>query len=120
MEEKKKSSKEIKMNPTTGNNGQEKLSYDDLNAFCQELTQQNQQLVNYVKQLQKQVREINMSNAFRRLDYLFSVVHYANQFNPEFVGNCVEEIQKSLTIPEPAPATTDATVSQEKAKEKAN
>lgn len=91
MEEKKSKTQPI-------NGKQQKLSYDELNKVCGELYQQNQYL-------QKQLQQMNMTNMFKRLDYLFKVVEVAYNgnnsypsFSSEFVGNCISEIENSMTV----------------------
>lgn len=82
-----------KSNKTQGKE-QTKLTYEQLNEACAQLYQQNQVLA-------KQLKEVNMVNMFKRLDYLFKVVKYSDAFNdPEFVGNCIAEIKEAMTIPE--------------------
>lgn len=101
MEEKK--AKQVKMN-VTGNGGgakQQKLTYEQLNDACNQLFQQNQYLV-------KQLKELDMANSFKRLDYLFKVLDSfsaANKvnvvtFDPAFVESCIKEIQDAMTIKE--------------------
>lgn len=71
-----------------------KLSYEQLNDACSQLYQQNQQLI-------KQVHQLNMANAFKRLDYLFMVLKYESSIkDAEFVGSCIEEIKAALSVPE--------------------
>ena len=70
-----------------------KFSYEELNDIASQLSQQNQQLY-------AQLQRVNMTNAFRRLDYLFKVVENGALFTPEFLDNCVSEIEESLTIKE--------------------
>lgn len=72
---------------------QQRLTYEQLNDACNQLFQQNQQLL-------RQVKELNMMNAFRRLDYLFKVLEHQNNFSSDFVGDCAMEIKDSMTIPE--------------------
>ena len=72
---------------------QKKLSYEELNGIAGQLSQQNQQLY-------AQLQRVNMTNAFRRLDYLFKVVENGALFTPEFLDNCISEIEESLTIRE--------------------
>ena len=72
---------------------QKKLSYEELNDIASQLSQQNQQLY-------AQLQRVNMTNAFRRLDYLFKVVENGALFTPEFLDNCISEIEESLTIKE--------------------
>jgi hypothetical protein len=73
---------------------QQKLSYEQLNEACAQLYQQNQNLA-------RQLQQANLSNMFKRLDYLFKVVQYENVFGDRaFVDSCILEIQDALTIRE--------------------
>ena len=73
-------------------NKKKELSYDELKNVAGQLSQQNQQL-------NMMLQQANMTNMFKRLDYLFEVLKYANTFNDdEFVGKCVAEIKEALTI----------------------
>lgn len=110
--EEQKSSKEVKLGVAkntksstlgTAQEQTKKLNYDELNQACMELSAQNQQMQNYIKQLHQQIQQMNMNLQTKRLDYLFKVVeahtHY-HVFKEDFVNNCIDEIQESLTIPE--------------------
>ena len=98
MEEKKIASKEMEFKPQ---NGQQKLSYEDLNKACMELSQQNQQMESYINTLHKQIQQMDMVNHFKRLDYLFKDVEFDSKFNDaEFVGSCVDEIKELMTLEE--------------------
>lgn len=70
-----------------------KLDYDQLNNAAQQLAQQNLKLRKYVQQLES-------SNFFARLEYLFKVLENSKMFTKEFVDSCVKEITESMTIPE--------------------
>ena len=86
MEEKK--AKEFKMR----GNKEQKLSYDQLNAACGQLYQQNQRLV-------QELRQANLTNMFKRLDYLFMVLNYSTIIkDSDFVNSCIDEIKDALTI----------------------
>lgn len=88
MEEKK--AKEVKMQAVK-NDKKQRLSYEQLNDACNQLFQQNQQLL-------KQLRELNATNMFKRLDYLFKVVELSAIFkDPDFINNCMDEIKEALT-----------------------
>lgn len=91
MEEKKV--KEVKMKPIQGKGqGQQKLTYEQLNDACNQLFQQNQYLL-------KQVKELNTANYFKRLDYLFKVVELAPTFkDADFVNSCIDEIKEAMTL----------------------
>lgn len=68
------------------------LTYEQLKAVCQQLSNQNEQL--YAK-----INEINLVNTFKRLDYLFKVLENDVSFDEKFVGDCAEEIKNIMTPP---------------------
>lgn len=72
-----------------------KLSYEELNNVANQLSQQN-------KALYEKYREVQMGNAFKRLDYLFKVLEYTdkNVFPEDFIQKCVDEIIEFMTIPD--------------------
>lgn len=93
MEEKKlKGQAETKsIQGSSAKQKQQKLSYDQLNEACAQLYQQNQYLT-------KQLQQANVSNMFKRLDYLFMVLRYEAVIkDPEFVNSCIEEIKSAMT-----------------------
>lgn len=104
--EKQIGSKEVKMNVSTER--PQKLSYEELNQACAEMSQQIQQQNKYIQQLHKQMQEMNFMLQNKRMEYLFSVIGVANNykssdypcFDRQFVEECLAEIQESLTIPQ--------------------
>lgn len=74
-------------------NNEKKLSYEKLKEAAGQLSQQNQQL-------NLMLQQMNMTNAFRRLDYLFKVLEFKDCFNSDFVISCSEEITSMMTPPE--------------------
>lgn len=83
----KKEGKVIAMEPKQ----QEKMSYEQLEMLAHQM---HEQLVKAMNQL----RELNMANVFKRLDYLFKVIENQHMFKQDFVTKCVEEIQDILTV----------------------
>lgn len=71
----------------------EKLSYEQLENIAHQLSEQ-------AKQLYAKLQEANLTNMFKRLDYLFKVVENAHAFNEDFVTKCVTEIEGLITVPE--------------------
>jgi len=71
----------------------EKLSYEQLENVCHQLSEQ-------ARTLYQKLQEADMSNLFKRLDYLFAVVENIDKFPAEFGKKCVEEIVVSMTLPE--------------------
>lgn len=92
-------------NPS-GTAAPQKLSYEELNQACAELSQQAQQMRTYIQKLHKQLQSMEIALQTRRLDYLFKVVELSvndralYQFHSDFVAACIAEIEESLTIPE--------------------
>ena len=70
-----------------------KLSYEELENVCHQLSEQSQTLY-------RKLQEANMTNMFKRLDYLFAVVENKVAFPEDFTKKCVDEIITSMTIPE--------------------
>lgn len=89
MEEQKE--KVIKMQPEAER--PEKMSYEQLENIAHQLSEQ-------AKQLYMQLQNANMSNMFKRLDYLFKVVENSHMFKLDFVNKCINEIEDFMTIPE--------------------
>lgn len=73
---------------------QQKMSYEELEQVAAQLSQQSQQL--YAR-----LQQADMTNMFKRLDYLFRVVENCQQFPAEFVTECVTEIMNIMTIQDP-------------------
>ena len=59
-----------------------------------------EELENIVNNLYARLQQAELSNAFKRLDYLFKVVENSNMFPVEFQEMCVKDIVSFMTIPE--------------------
>lgn len=107
MEEQKNKNKEIKLEGKEYSNNQDapktegKLTYEQLNNACVQLSQQNQFLKQRLQQAEK------VLNTFSRLDYLFRVIecdhnnrNNSASFTTDFVEMCIKEIQELMTMPE--------------------
>lgn len=62
-----------------------KLSYEELENVAAQLQQENMQF-------RKMVGQMNYTNFFKRLDYLFEVLKLSHMFPQEFVTSCSDEI----------------------------
>lgn len=71
-----------------------KLSYEELENVAHQLSEQSQTLY-------RKLQESNMTNMFKRLDYLFAVVENKEAFPEEFTKKCIDEIVNTMTLPEP-------------------
>lgn len=70
-----------------------KLSYEELENVCHQLSEQSQTLY-------RKLQEANLSNMFKRLDYLFAVIENKTAFPEDFVKKCIDEVVASMTLPE--------------------
>lgn len=94
MEEQKK--KVAEMQPVTKETERsEKMSYEQLENVAHQLSEQ-------AKQLYMKLQAANMSNMFKRLDYLFKVVENGHMFKQDFLEKCIAEIEEIMTVPEEA------------------
>lgn len=88
---------ENKAKTVTMGNGKPKekkpLTYEQLNDACNQLWQQNKQLV-------ARNRELEQFAINKRLEFLFKVLEYNNNFSSDFVVSCASEIEEALTIPQ--------------------
>lgn len=84
--------KEVKME-NTGRPVKEKLTYEELENVCHQLSEQS-------RTLYQRLQDANLTNMFKRLDYLFAVISEKDAFPEDFVKKCTEEIISSMTVPE--------------------
>ena len=90
MEEQNKKVKTVEMK----DNNSQKLTYEQLNAYCMEMFQENQRLV-------QQIRQLQATTAYKRLDYLFKVLEFSSIIkDAEFINDCIDEIKDAIVIPE--------------------
>lgn len=82
-----------------------KLSYEELEKVCGQLSAQAQQLKNQNQQLINAVRSANLENLYKRLDYLFKVIeeNATNKYlSEEFKEQCGSEIELLMAGPNSA------------------
>lgn len=89
MEEQKK--KVVEMKPQMQR--PEKMSYEQLEGIAHQLSEQNRQLF-------ARLQELNMTNMFKRLDYLFKVIENGHMFKQYFLEKCIAEVESLMTVPE--------------------
>ena len=93
MEEQER--KVVEMQPVTKEETErpKKMSYEQLEGIAHQLSEQ-------AKQLYMKLQAANMSNMFKRLDYLFKVVENGHMFKQDFLEKCIAEIEELMTVPE--------------------
>lgn len=85
--EEKKTAKQVAMKPVDDT---PKYTEAQLNSACQRVYQD---MVGRIQQLE-------MTNTIKRLEFLFKVLEFKDEFDPDFVGDCVNDIKETLAIPE--------------------
>lgn len=94
--EEKKNAKVVNMNSDNNTDKKEapkKLTYEQLNDACNQLFQQNKQLVQKVKELEQFCLN-------KRLECLFKIIENSAKFTETFVKACTDEIEDAMTIPD--------------------
>lgn len=82
----------VSMNKNVESESTKKLSYEELEKVAHQLSEQSKQL--YMK-----LQASNMTNMFKRLDYLFKVVENGHVFKQDFFEKCIAEIEELMTVP---------------------
>lgn len=78
-----------------------KLSYEELENVCHQLSAQAQQLNVQNQQLRKMIEDANLTNLYKRLDYLFAVIDKDNAYlSHNFKVQCAVEIENLMATPE--------------------
>lgn len=89
-EAKEKKAKVVEMQPVAG---VEKKTYEQLEA-------ENNQIKQQAEAMYRQMQQMNMTNIFKRLEFLFKIVENRTAFPEEFKNKCIMEIVNLITIPE--------------------
>lgn len=85
--EEKKNAKQVAMKPA---GGEPKYTEEQLNAACQQVYQN----------MMQRMQQLEMSNTIKRLEFLFKVLEFKDEFDSDFIGDCVRDIKETLTVPE--------------------
>lgn len=85
-----------------------KLSYEELENVCHQLSAQAQQLSTQNKQLRVALNESNLTNLYKRLDYLYLIIDKDNKYlSTEFKEKCAKEFETLMASPEDNSTTTE-------------
>ena len=97
-----KNKMEKKLEPKVGTaSTPKKLSYEELENVCHQLSAQAQQLNAQNQQLRAALNEANLTNLYKRLDYLFEVINKDNSYlSVDFKKQCANEIETLMATPE--------------------
>lgn len=106
---------EKKLEPKEGTTSTpKKLSYEELENVCHQLSAQAQQLNAQNQRLRAMVNEANLTNLYKRLDYLFEVINKDNPYlSADFKMKCATEIETLMATPEAPEDTQEETPKEE-------
>ena len=90
-----------------------KLSYSELENVCRQLSAQAQSLNEQNRQLKSMINQANLTNLYKKLDYLFKVTQEDNAYlSTGFKEQCGKEIETLMTPPK-GEGSEDATSEEE-------
>lgn len=77
------------------------LTREQLVGMLQQMSEQDRKLFEENKKLKAVIEDMNMTNLFKRLDYLFRIITDDNKYlTAEFKFKCAQEIELLMTQPE--------------------
>ena len=86
-----------------GEETKKKLSYEELENVAHQMSEQSRSLYAKNQQLAKALEENNMNNYFKRLDYLWAIIHSESVYLTEdFKIECGKEFMEMMTSKEEA------------------
>lgn len=90
-----------KMEIASKEEANEKMSYEQLENIAHQMSDQSRNLYAQNQKLAKALEEANMNNFFKKLDYLWAIIHSDSEYlTDEFKKQCGEEFMEALTAKE--------------------
>ena len=85
-----------------GEEKKEKMTYEQLENVAHQMSEQSRNLYAKNQQLAKALEESNMNNFFKKLDYLWAIIHSESVYiTEEFKIKCGKEFMEMLSTEEP-------------------
>ena len=79
----------------------EKMTYSELENVAHQMSEQSRNLYMQNQQLIQKLQEANLSNFFKRLDWLWAIINSTTPYiTEEFKQKCGEEFMLIMTTPE--------------------
>ena len=95
MEEKKRPEMRI----ASKKDAPEKMSYEQLENAAHQMSEQSRNLYMQNQQLIQKLQEANLSNFFKRLDWLWAIINSTTPYiTEEFKQKCGEEFMDNMTL----------------------
>lgn len=74
-----------------------KLSYEELQAYANNMTQQAEAMSNEIVKLRGICANLNKEAFYRELHFAFEVIKNADKFSKDFVKGIIEKIEQTMT-----------------------
>lgn len=74
-----------------------KLSYDELENAARQISAQLDAVVKENRKLKTVVDQLQLSNLYTELGFRFKVLEQQDSFNPEFVEECIGQIETIMS-----------------------
>ena len=85
-----------------GEEKKEKMTYEQLENVAHQMSEQGRNLYAKNQQLAKALEESNMNNFFKKMDYLWAIIHSESVYiTEEFKIKCGKEFMEMLSTEEP-------------------
>lgn len=85
-----------------GEEKKEKMTYEQLENVAHQMSEQSRNLYAKNQQLAKALEESNMNNFFKKMDYLWAIIHSESVYiTEEFKIKCGKEFMEMLSTEEP-------------------
>lgn len=79
----------------------EKMSYEQLENIAHQMSEQSRNLYNQNQQLAQKLKEAELTNFFKKLEWLWLVINSNSTYiSEEFKIKCGQDFMESLTPPE--------------------
>lgn len=93
MSEEKKINAEV----AARNQGTKKLSYEELQSYAQNMSQQADVMGQEIQKLRMALHRQSRENFYQELHFAFKVVENSDKFSPEFVKMTIGKIEEAMT-----------------------
>lgn len=91
-----------------GQQPNKKLTYEQLEAYANQMTGQMQQMQHKMMQMNNALQQANRQNLYQEIHFGFKVLEFADRFNPDMVAKVVKKLEEVLTpVEEPKEETPE-------------
>lgn len=77
--------------------GSKKLTYEQLEAYAQQTTEQAKRIYQENQVLKKALTEANINNSFKEIECVLKCLDHAELFSPKFIASVTERLEEVLS-----------------------